>query len=158
MSERYVAQVRIAAEPERVFAFHTDPENLLRITPPGMKVEVAFQDPMAPGARVVLRVRPLPLVVQLWEMEFDVYEPPHRMRDVQRRGPFRLWQQTRTFRAERGGTLLVDEVEYELPFGILGRVANALVVRRQIRGMFAYRQKRTKELIESQVDRSGKNR
>ncbi len=149
MMQRYVSEVWIAVEPERVFGFHTEPANLRRITPPGVKVEVAFQDPMAPGARVVLRVRPLPLVTQLWEMQFDVYEPPHRMRDVQVRGPFRSWRQMRTFRAERGGTLLVDEVEYELPFGVLGRLANALFVNRQIRGMFAYRQKRTKELIET---------
>jgi ligand-binding SRPBCC domain-containing protein len=48
-----------------------------------------------------------------------------------------------------GGTKLTDVVEYQLPLGWLGRLANAIVVRRQIESMFSYRQRRTKELLEA---------
>jgi ligand-binding SRPBCC domain-containing protein len=34
-----------------------------------------------------------------------------------------------------------DEVEYEVPLGLLGDLANGLAVRRQIRALFRYRQK-----------------
>jgi ligand-binding SRPBCC domain-containing protein len=55
----------------------------------------------------------------------------------------------RLLREVDGGTELTDIVEYKAPFGILGRIANALVIRRQIISMFAYRQAATKRLLES---------
>jgi hypothetical protein len=38
-------------------------------------------------------------------------------------------------------------VEYELPFGLLGEVANAVAMKRQIRALFAYRQRMLPELL-----------
>jgi hypothetical protein len=38
-------------------------------------------------------------------------------------------------------------VEYEMPLGVLGRVANALFVRRQLAATFAFRQRKTLELM-----------
>ena len=32
-----------------------------------------------------------------------------------------------------------DRVEYELPFGVLGRLAHRLLVRRQLEGIFRHR-------------------
>jgi ligand-binding SRPBCC domain-containing protein len=37
-------------------------------------------------------------------------------------------------------TLIVDQVEYEMPFGPLGRVAHKVFLRRQIQETFAFRQ------------------
>lgn len=37
------------------------------------------------------------------------------------------------------GVEVVDVVEYELPFGWLGRVAHALLIRRQLDAIFGYR-------------------
>jgi ligand-binding SRPBCC domain-containing protein len=48
-----------------------------------------------------------------------------------------------------GKTELTDIVEYETPFGFLGRIANTLVIRRQVEEMFSYRQAATKRLLES---------
>jgi ligand-binding SRPBCC domain-containing protein len=39
------------------------------------------------------------------------------------------------------GSVVSDAVEYELPLGLLGDVANGLAVRRQIRSLFHHRQK-----------------
>jgi ligand-binding SRPBCC domain-containing protein len=45
------------------------------------------------------------------------------------------------------GTLISDDVEYGVPFGPLGAVANAVFVRRQMEATFAYRQKRLEEIL-----------
>jgi ligand-binding SRPBCC domain-containing protein len=44
------------------------------------------------------------------------------------------------------GTLVSDEVEYELPYGWLGRVGSVFV-RRQLARSFVYRQKRLPEIL-----------
>lgn len=145
----YTTSIRIHASVEGVFAFHTDPSNLLRITPPDIRVEILRFDAAGEGAMVELCVHPLPFISTRWLMRFDVFEPPYRLSDVQVRGPFRHWRQLREFIPDGDEhCLLRDTVEYELPFGILGRMVNRFFVARQIRLMFAHRQAATKEGIE----------
>ena len=75
--------------------------------------------------------------------------------DVQMRGPFRRWRHCHTVVAATSpvtgepGTLLRDSVEYELPLGPLGKVANLVFVRRQIGRIFRFRHRRTLELLGS---------
>ena len=40
-----------------------------------------------------------------------------------------------------------DEVEYELPFGPLGRLAHSLRVRRQLEEIFTYRRRAVEEIF-----------
>jgi hypothetical protein len=79
--------------------------------------------------------------------------------DQQLRGPFAYWHhchqvqpQTRTDSsgAPISGTLLHDEVKYELPLGKLGDIANR-IINWQLHKTFAYRHSRTLELLRSQV-------
>ena len=67
--------------------------------------------------------------------------------DRQVSGPFKYWRHCHSVRSDAAGTLLRDAVEYELPLGALGRLANALAVKRQIAGIFALRHRRTLELL-----------
>lgn len=151
----YTASIRIAAPPEAVFAFHTEPANLLKITPEKIKVDLLRFDTAKEGAMVELRVHPLSFVATRLLMRFDVFEPPEggrtgRLQDVQERGPFRSWRQLREFLPEgEKECQLRDTVEYELPFGALGRLINRLFVRREIVKMFAHRQAAIKRLIEA---------
>jgi ligand-binding SRPBCC domain-containing protein len=148
--DTYTTSTRIKAAVESVFAFHTDPANLLCITPRHIRVDVLRFDTPGEDAVVELRVRPFPLISTRWLMRFDVFEPPHRLSDVQVRGPFRRWRQLREFIPDgEEYCLLRDTVEYQLPFGMLGRIVNRVFVARQIRGMLAYRQEKTKEAVES---------
>jgi ligand-binding SRPBCC domain-containing protein len=147
--ERIERTILIAAPIERVFSFHDDTRNLLAITPPHLKVSITSMGTPGPGYEVHLTVRLLGLVPMHWHVRITEHVPPVRMTDVQVSGPFRSWKQMRFLRSVEGGTELKDVVEYEVPLGILGRVANALFIRGQIRSMFAYRQAATKRLLES---------
>ncbi len=75
---------------------------------------------------------------------------------MQHRGPFKSWRHCHRLRAESRtgsdsaaieGTRLNDQLEYDLPLGPLGSVANLLFVRFQLRSTFRYRQQRTSELL-----------
>jgi len=147
--ERLERTVRINAPIEKVFHFHDDTRNLLKITPPDIKVSIETKGSPGLGYEVTLKVRQFMVFVMRWHVKITVYEPPVLMVDEQVSGPFRTWKQTRRLRQVEGGTELTDIVEYEAPFGPLGRIVNALVIRRQIEKMFTYRQATTKKLLES---------
>jgi ligand-binding SRPBCC domain-containing protein len=92
------------------------------------------------GRRLIdyrLRLRGLPL---RWRSEITLWEPPVRFADVQRRGPYRTWEHTHTFEEEAGGTMVRDQVLYQLPGpDLLTRAVNALLVEPDTRRIFVFR-------------------
>lgn len=134
--------------PEAVFPFYADPRNLARITPPWLDFRIVSDGAleMCAGLRIDYRIRPL-WVPQRWTSEITVWEPPHRFVDEQRRGPYRRWHHEHTFRAVGDGTEIRDRVTYALPLGVLGRVAHAVFVRRQLEAIFAYRARVVRDLF-----------
>ena len=125
-----------------VFQFFEDPRNLARITPPELnfRVSTAGKIEMRTGALIDYTIRWLGLPLK-WRTRITAYEPPQFFVDEQLEGPYKLWRHRHDFREVDGASRISDCVEYELPLGILGRVAHALVVGRQLRGIFAYRQR-----------------
>jgi ligand-binding SRPBCC domain-containing protein len=60
--------------------------------------------------------------------------------DEQREGPYRMWHHQHHFEEVPGGVKMTDIVHYSMPLGILGKIAHALFVQRQLRDIFRYRQ------------------
>jgi ligand-binding SRPBCC domain-containing protein len=147
--ERIERTVVIDAPIVRVFHFHDDTQNLLKITPPNIKVTIETMGSPGLGYEVTLKIRQFLFFVMRWHVKITEYQPPVLMVDEQVRGPFASWKQTRRLQTVNGKTELTDIVEYETPFGFLGRIANTLVIRRQVEEMFSYRQAATKRLLES---------
>ncbi|MDX2037090.1 MAG: SRPBCC family protein [Isosphaeraceae bacterium] len=147
---QFVKESRIAAPPERVFAFHEAPGALEALTPPWERVEVVSRgDSIRPGSIVRIRSKlgPIPLD---WVAEHTEYDPPHLFADRQVSGPFAEWyHRHRMLDDGAGGTILRDEVEYRIPLGALGRLLMGEMIRRKLTKMFDYRHDRTKALIES---------
>jgi ligand-binding SRPBCC domain-containing protein len=90
------------------------------------------------GESVTWRARHLGVV---WRMTSRVtaLEAPHRFVDEQVRGPFARFRHEHTFTAVPGGTRMVDEIAFRAPLGVLGRIAEALVLRRHLRRLIAER-------------------
>ena len=147
---QFVKESRIAASPDRVFAFHESPGALRRLAPPWERLELeSGGESIRPGSRVVLRTRfgPIPL---RWVAEHVEYQPPHRFADVQLSGPFARWHHRHEFLDDgRGGTILRDVVDYELPMGALGRWLGGGLVRSKLARMFEYRHEATRKIVES---------
>jgi len=133
---------------DQVFAFFAQPENLGELTPPQMRFEILTPPPlvMKAGALIDYRIALGPLPMR-WRTLITHYDPPHGFVDEQLRGPYDLWHHRHTFASRDGGTEIRDTVTYRLPFGPLGRLVQALAVKRQLAGIFAYREKRVAELF-----------
>ena len=122
---------------DEVFEFFADASNLEVITPPWLKFSVATPTPieMRPGALIDYRLRFRGIPVR-WRSEITEWDPPHRFADVQVKGPYRQWSHEHSFEERDGGTLAGDRVAYAVCGGAL---ANALVVRRDVKRIFDYR-------------------
>jgi ligand-binding SRPBCC domain-containing protein len=157
---------------ETVFSFFTDPANLPRLLPGWQSArieDVTYIFPPRPaqpfagsdsiiagsGTTLTLTIRPFPLspVRLRWDALIEDFHWLQGFCDVQMRGPFRRWRHCHTVVPATSpisgepGTLLQDVVEYELPLGILGKVANPVFVRRQMASIFRFRHRRALELL-----------
>lgn len=123
-----------------VFPFFADAHNLQELTPPFLDFRVLTPGPvpMSPGVRIDYRLRLRGVPIR-WQSEITAWEPPHRFVDEQRRGPYKAWIHTHRFSPKDGGTLVEDEVRYDV---LGGRLVNALFVRRDVERIFAYRAQR----------------
>ena len=154
-----------------VFAFFSNPENLPRLMPPWQKARIEEATYAAPpsrpatttafpgivagaGTRMTISFRPIPyLPVRLpWDAEITEFAWNDHFCDVQHRGPFAFWKHCHTLKPEtregQPGTLIHDHVDYEMRAGALGELANKLFVPGQFKSIFAFRQKRTAEMLQ----------
>ena len=88
-----------------------------------------------------LRIHGIPLT---WVSEIVEWDPPHRFTDKQIKGPYRLWIHEHRFTERDGETLAVDNVRYAVPGGAL---AHKLLVEKDIKKIFDYREDKLKELF-----------
>jgi ligand-binding SRPBCC domain-containing protein len=131
----------LAAPLSEVFAFFSDPGNLSRITPPAMHFRIvdAPNRPLRAGDRLRYTIRLLGIPVG-WTTRITGWEEGRSFSDSQEKGPYKSWNHAHRFREVPGGVAMIDRVEYELPFGPIGRLAHALWVRSQLRGIFDFRE------------------
>ncbi len=148
---------------ENVFRFFADPNNLPRITPPATATRIVelklvllpgdTRKLAGPGSEVITSFRPIPLLPfrQKWTALITEFEWNHHFADIQKQGPFKSWHHRHEFSAETRdaaeGTIVRDVIDYEIGFGVLGKIADELFVRRSFNRMFAYRQSALKKLL-----------
>ena len=155
---RLVREQTIDRPLDEVFAFFADARNLETLTPPWLRFEI-----LTPGEidmhvgmiiQYALRVHGLPIN---WTTAITVWNPPFEFVDVQLRGPYVLWHHRHTFEAVGSSTRMVDEVNYRLPLGWIGRAMNRVLVCRDLEIIFDHREKTVKRLLESESSATAKH-
>ena len=155
---------------ETVFAFFANPENLPRLMPKWQKArieEASFRPPplrpdgspltgiaAGDGTSITLSFRPFPYSPFRisWLAAISQFAWNQQFCDTQVRGPFYFWHHCHKVSAasnpETGspGSLLRDEVEFQLPLDPLSRLTLPLV-KTQFAAMFHFRHQRTVELM-----------
>jgi ligand-binding SRPBCC domain-containing protein len=115
------------------------------VPPPSLPATTSFA--AGKGSLITISFRPIPFFpLRLkWEAYIAEFDWNDFFCDEQRRGPFQYFRHCHSTRDETregiSGTVVTDAVEYELPLGLLGELANTLAMKRQIRALFAYRQR-----------------
>lgn len=132
----------LSASLRDVWNFFSDAGNLAAITPEKMAFRVTSGDlpqRIYPGQIITYKVSPLLGIPLFWMTEITAVKEEKMFVDEQRRGPYALWHHQHHFEEKDGGTLMTDIVHYEVPLGVLGRLAHAAVVRRELQAIFDYR-------------------
>lgn len=124
-----------------VFAFLQRPANRIRLLPPDWGLQlVSGPECLTLGSRLVLRSRRKG-ISQTSELEVTAFEQDRLLRQEQRRGPFRRWQQTFTFDpTQEGGTKLEEQIDWEGPGGVLGLLLTAAAIEKELCELHAHRQ------------------
>jgi ligand-binding SRPBCC domain-containing protein len=82
-----------------------------------------------------------------------VFDRPFLFRDSQVRGPFARFDQDHLFRRQESTTIMVDVFDYDSPFGLFGKAADALFLRRYMSQFL-----RTRAMaIKAAAERGGRN-
>jgi ligand-binding SRPBCC domain-containing protein len=124
--------------------FFSSPTNLAEITPPQMGFKILYRsggDRMYAGQIIRYRIRLSFAVTVEWVTEITHVQEPHFFVDEQRSGPYSFWHHQHHFREVSNGLEITDEVNYSIPFGVLGRFANLVFVERQVNAIFDHRAK-----------------
>ncbi len=149
---------------EKTFEFFSDPMNLPRIMPAWMRVKIEEITIIAPrgfssprfageGTTFLVSFRALPFLPVRVRSEAQIvgFGLNEFFADVQSQGPFRSWHHRHEFAAESregiSGTRLRDRIEYEIGFGPIGSIVNALFIAPQMRRTFAHRQRAVEQFL-----------
>ncbi|HYQ56545.1 MAG TPA: SRPBCC family protein [Draconibacterium sp.] len=133
-----------------LWKFISTPQNLQRITPPYMGFDIRTPDlPQSAyeGMIIAYTVRPLFGVPATWVTEITHVIPQKYFVDEQREGPYKLWHHEHHIEAVENGVLMKDIISYIPPMGILGHLANALIIRKKLNEIFDYRKKALDEIF-----------
>lgn len=127
---------------ETAWSFFTSPFNLKKITPPYMGFEIVSKDTKSEifeGQLIDYKVKPVLSIPMFWRTEIKNVIYRREFTDTQLRGPYKQWIHRHRFVKKDHGVLMIDEIDYEVPFSIFGKLAHALFIRRQLKGIFEYR-------------------
>nr|WP_214653040.1 SRPBCC family protein [Mucilaginibacter segetis] len=124
---------------------------MAKITPPEMKFKVTSDYTqgmkMYAGMIITYKVTPLFGIELNWMTEITHVDEEKYFVDEQRFGPYALWHHQHHFKSIAGGTEMTDILHYAIPFGVIGRLSNKVIVDKQIKKIFNYRVKAIEELF-----------
>jgi ligand-binding SRPBCC domain-containing protein len=137
----------VDAEISRVWEFYTDIRHLEVITPPELELRVikSTNQVLTEGSEVWITGR---LVTRSnWHSKITSLKP-YEYIDEMITGRFRVWKHAHKFRAAGDRrTEVIDEIDFELHYGPIGKIFEGYVMKRLAR-TFAHRMMATKAEFE----------
>ena len=135
---------------DKAWDFIKDPANLNKITPNDLSFEIItdLDGEMYEGMLVEYKVNIPGLGKQEWVSELQHIVPGYSFVDEQKIGPYKLWYHYHGIEEVENGVKLIDRVSYQIPYGIFGKIAHLLFVKKILNKIFNYRNVAFKELLE----------
>lgn len=137
---RLVFETELPVPASQAYAWHSRPGAFARLMPPWQSHRVlGSSGPLAEGSEMSFEIGRRPFSLR-WDARHEEVRPGVGFSDRQVRGPFRSWLHRRDLASStKGGSRLVEEIEYELPAGPLASLGAAQWVSHQLQRTFAFR-------------------
>jgi ligand-binding SRPBCC domain-containing protein len=136
------------ADKKQVFDFITQMGIQKEFLPSDYKLELASPTDknLKKGEEVEFRASRFGISV-LWRIFVDEMTPATLMRYRQIKGPFLSWIHTQKIEEHSQGVLLKDIVEYDVAFGLLGKLAQDLFIKSEMRRFFEIRHRKIQDSL-----------
>lgn len=143
------AKQSVPISQKEAWDFLSSPANLKVITPDHMGFNIldGGDRPMFSGQIIQYKVSPFPGYSTKWVTEITHVKEGEYFVDEQRFGPYALWHHKHFIKSIEGGVEMEDIIDYKIPFGILGQLAHPIIVKKQLKQIFKYREKKLQELF-----------
>lgn len=134
---------------ETAWDFLCNPANLSKLTPPEMNMTIISGADRAMYAGQVLQysVTPIAGFKTKWVSEITQYEDKKYFVDLQLYGPYAFWHHKHFVNEIDGGVEMEDIIDYKVPFGILGRLVNPILVKPKLDAIFNFRTQKLEEIF-----------
>lgn len=145
----FIQSVEIEAELGELFQFHLDTNNLPKISPgfPKASIKSISDIPLKKGSSVTVTLNFIVFKTD-WQILVDEVIENKLIVDLQMKGLFEYWSHSHIFEAKNDKVVMTDRVEFIPPFGIVGKLLLPFV-QLQLKFMFKYRHRKTKQLFEN---------
>ena len=140
---------KLAVSIDEIWEFISNPSNLKRITPPEMGFDITSGNgaaAMYAGMIITYKVSPLFGIKMNWVTEISQVEEKKFFIDEQRIGPYKFWHHQHKISKIENGVLMEDMITYQPPFGILGGILNAVMIKKSLNKIFDFRGQVLKEI------------
>jgi ligand-binding SRPBCC domain-containing protein len=136
---------------ERVWHFYTDVKHLETITPKGIELKIirTTNQNIVQGQEIWVSGKIFEKMGRRMKWHSKItFLKSHEYIDEMLSGPFKKWRHLHRFHNIEGKqTEIIDEVEFELPYGILGKLIEGYAYK-QLQNIFEYRKITTIKALE----------
>jgi ligand-binding SRPBCC domain-containing protein len=134
---------------DKAWDFLSNPKNLKKITPDYMGFNILEKEDtkMYAGQIIQYIVTPILGIPTKWVTEITHVKDKSYFVDEQRFGPYSLWHHKHFIKEVDGGVEMLDIIDYKIPFGLIGRLANPILVKPKLNEIFDYRKQKLIELF-----------
>ena len=127
---------------ERVWHFYTDVKHLETITPKGIELKIirTTNQNIVQGQEIWVSGKIFKKMGRRMKWHSKItFLKSHEYTDEMLSGPFKKWRHLHRFHNIGGKqTEIIDEVEFELPYGVLGKLIEGYAYK-QLQDIFEYR-------------------
>lgn len=127
---------------DELWDFISSPYNLKKITPKYMGFDIRsnnIPDKIYEGMIISYIVKPIFGIKTKWVTEITHIRNKEYFVDEQRIGPYSMWHHQHIIKQHGQNILMKDIVSYQPPFGVLGIIANQLIIKNKLNEIFDHR-------------------
>lgn len=153
MPSTFRASTCLAASAETMFAFHSDPRNIVHVMPPTLKlVSLQTDGPAQEGSLIEFHCRDWGFIPMRWKCRWHTVQPPSVLVDEMLEGPFAQFVHEHRFEPlAEGGCVMHDTITYAFGRSWWGKLISETAVRLYLKLLFTYRHHRTRQWAHDQV-------
>lgn len=135
---------------DTIWDFFSNPNNLQIITPDELNFTVltkqADVSTIKDGMLIDYTITPFAKIKFYWQTEIEKVVHPSEFIDTQKKGPYKRWHHQHLFYPKDNGVLMIDKVEYALPFSPISNLFH-FIVRKKLERIFAFRKAKIEEIF-----------